>query len=64
MKPWWQSKTIRLNILIGLLAMVPTMDPALMPPKAWPWILLACNALNVVLRTISAAQLTMTNQQD
>lgn len=52
MKPWWQSKTIWANLVMATLAVVPMMDPALMPKGAWPWILLGTNLANAWLRVI------------
>lgn len=52
-KQWWQSKTIVLNVLVGVLAVAEATTDALkpvLPPEAIGGVLAVVAALNVVLR--------------
>lgn len=55
-KPWWESKTIWLNLAAGVLAVADTATEALrpvLPPEAMGGILAAVAVANVVLRAIT-----------
>lgn len=52
-KQWWQSKTIVLNVLVGVLAVAEATTDALkpvLPPEALGGVLAALAVVNVVLR--------------
>ena len=57
-KPWWESKTIWLNVAVGVLAVADTVTEALrpvLPPEAMGGVLAAVAVANVVLRAVTGA---------
>lgn len=55
-KQWWQSKTIWLNLAIGVVAVVDMSSDALktvLPPDVMGGVLAVTAVVNVVLRTIT-----------
>lgn len=63
MKPWWQSKTIWLNLILSSLAFVQSMSPTLLPPVAGPWLLFGAGLMNVWLRIIHDTLISTPNRQ-
>lgn len=55
-KPWWESKTIWLNVAVGVLAGVEVATDALkpvLPPEALGGVLALVSVINVVLRSVT-----------
>ena len=51
MKAWYESKTLWLNVITALIAVLTLLqDNPVIPPVAQPYILLVVGVLNVVLR--------------
>lgn len=55
-KPWWKSKTILVNLAVGLLAAAETVTDALgdaVPAEAMGSVLVALSVANIVLRAVT-----------
>ena len=55
-KPWWESKTIWLNVLVGVVGVVEAATDALkpvLPPETLGGLVTAVALANVVLRTVT-----------
>ena len=55
-KPWWESKTIWLNIVVGTIGVVEASSDVLkgiVPPEVMGGILVGAAMLNVVLRSVT-----------
>ena len=61
-KPWWKSKTIRVNVLaavlIALEAQFNVLQPFL-PGNVYAWFTVALTAVNTALRIITVAPVTL-----
>lgn len=51
-KPWWQSKTLWLNVVAGLIALLAAIAPSV-PQNLMPVIALITAVANVVLRFLT-----------
>ena len=55
-KPWWQSKTIWLNTIVAVIALLDTMRDQVLATAGNHWgtmIVLAVAVVNVALRTVT-----------
>lgn len=55
-KPWWESKTIWLNLAVGVVAVVDASTDVLhsvLPPDVMGGVLAATAVINVVLRAVT-----------
>lgn len=61
-KPWWKSKTLWFNILVAALLAVEMNLPNLqdfIEPEQYAYLLGAVNLINVVLRAVTKAPVTL-----
>jgi hypothetical protein len=65
-KPWWKSKTLWLNVVVLVCAAAETqlnvLQP-LLPVNVYGLVAFGLPLLNVLLRTVTAARLTLSNPQ-
>jgi hypothetical protein len=61
-KPWWASKTLLFNMLVGGMLALEMNMPSLqgfVDPEMYAYLLLAVNIVNVLLRIVTSAPLTL-----
>lgn len=60
MKPMMQSRTLWFNTLVvGIAAGIASVDPSMVPPNVWPWVLVAQAVVNAVLRVLTTKAVTL-----
>jgi hypothetical protein len=61
-KPWYTSKTLWVNIIVALVAILELFNvlPVSLPEGAGAWVLFAQSALNIILRVVTDQPLTLT----
>ena len=52
-KPWWESKTIWLNVLLAAIAVLATVDPATFPPEVQHVVITVVAVAGVLNRIIT-----------
>jgi len=66
-KPWWKSRTIRLNViaavLIAIEAQFSLLQPYL-PGNVYAWFAVALTVLNAALRVITIAPISLGETKD
>lgn len=65
-KVWWQSKTVWANIIIVAVAVLAYIgaQPGLIPAEFAPWVLAAGGVLNIILRFVTGAPLSLGKKPD
>lgn len=61
-KPWWASKTLLFNILVGVLLAVELNFPSLqthIEPELYAYLAMFINVVNVALRVVTKSPVTL-----